>query len=141
MASFTCNPCLQGSHRRCGGRDDCACSICATRSGRRSKPVSPSSTEETEYSEPSPEEETPKPISRSICEPAESPKEPSADPRAVYMRKYRQERRQGLLKPCKLSAETVAWAREQREAGRTYRSIATELEVDYSYLARRVKQG
>lgn len=60
------------------------------------------------------------------------------------MRKYRGERRQGILKAprdVKISATEVAWAREQRVLGRTYRSIATELGVDYSYLARRVKQG
>lgn len=60
------------------------------------------------------------------------------------MREYREDKRKGVQrapKEVKVTASEVAWAREQREAGRTYRAIAADLGVDYSYLARRVKQG
>lgn len=71
-------------------------------------------------------------------------REASTDPRAVYMRRYREEVRQGVQKApraIKISSKEIEWARSQRDLGRTYRSIATELGVDYSYLARRVKRG
>lgn len=60
------------------------------------------------------------------------------------MRQYREDRRTGTQRAprdLKLSDDVIAWARREREEGRTFRSIATELGVDHSYLARRIKAG
>lgn len=109
--TYTCMECLQGQHRRCSGRHECACSICASRP-RTVAPKVPSGPAKA------------KKVYQVVKKPA---KVTSGAPKPT--------------RDVKIKPEDLEWAVAQKNEGRTFRAIAEDLDVNYSYLARRIKNG
>jgi len=127
MSIFTCTPCLEGSHRRCSGRNQCACSVCAS---RPRVPLQVTKTVRPPRQPKPPKQRTPR------------VKAPVSDTeRAKIAREYRERRAAGGTKTYAnpLGAPgALAHASQLRSQGLTYRAIAQELDVDFSHLRRRL---
>lgn len=155
--AFTCIICLNGSHRRCSEPHDCACSICAARTGRKvdreeitevpsdlpakrliREPDVPSDSPQASYM-------------RRYRDSKKAPEQLEADRARLdeiretnreYMKEYRRKKKEGIStapSPSRLTPEILREAQLQHDSGRSYRAIAEDLGVNHSYLAKAIK--